>query len=82
MLETLVRASTDGQISPELMAVFPIVANLTISTDDSSIMQVVRASCLTSFFVIEVKYHIDVRTVRQGQPANILCMCCRVAESA
>ena len=40
MIETLVRGGPDP-ISADLMAVFPMVANLTIATDDSAIMQVI-----------------------------------------
>ena len=40
MIETLVRGCKDT-ISDDLMIVFPMIANLTIMTDDSSIMQVV-----------------------------------------
>lgn len=39
MVETLVRGA-DHPISDALMMVFPMIANLTIVTDDSSIMQV------------------------------------------
>lgn len=39
MIETLVRGS-NTPISEALMALFPMIANLTILTDDSAIMQV------------------------------------------
>ena len=50
MIETLVRGCKDT-ISDDLMVVFPMIANLTIMTDDSSIMQVVIFSCPCNMYM-------------------------------
>ena len=50
MIETLVRGCKDT-ISDDLMVVFPMIANLTIMTDDSSIMQVVIFSCPCNIYI-------------------------------
>jgi len=50
MLESLLRGSPEP-LSDELMAIFPVIANITIDTEDSSIMQV-RTSLHTACRIV------------------------------